>query len=44
MKRSIDIPDEMYAKLSVIAKELGITISAVIKMACSEYIRKMGDK
>jgi predicted DNA-binding protein len=40
--RNIVIPDEMYSKLEQISKEQGISIAAVIKIACSEYIKKLG--
>jgi predicted DNA-binding protein len=42
IKRNIIIPDEMYSKLEEIAKEQGISIASVIKVACSEYIKKLG--
>ena len=40
MKRSIDIPDTLYEKLIQIAKEQCISVAAVIKIACSDYIKK----
>jgi predicted DNA-binding protein len=40
--RSIQIPDEMYAKLEEIAKEKGVSIAAIIKLACGEYIKQSG--
>jgi len=40
--RTIIIPDEMYHKLESISEEQAISIAAVIKIACSEYIKKMG--
>ena len=40
IKRSINIPDDLYEKLQETAKEKGITVAALIKLACSEYIKK----
>jgi len=40
MKRSLDIPDELYAKLQAMAKQKSITVAAIIKLACSEYIER----
>ena len=40
MKRSIDIPDTLYEKLAKIAKEQCVSIAAVIKIACSDYVKK----
>ena len=40
MKRSINIPDEMYERLVRTASEQGISTSAAIKIACSEYLAK----
>lgn len=42
VKRSIEFPVSVYSKLEEIAKDFDIPISAVIKIACSEYIRKYG--
>jgi len=30
----------MYKKLQTIADEVGIPVSTVVKMACSEYLKK----
>ena len=38
MNRSINIPDELYARLKAMAEKKGVTVSAVIKMACVEYL------
>jgi len=38
--RNIIFPDEMYEKLRKIAKEKGQTVSAVIKIACDEYVKR----
>lgn len=40
MKRSIDFPDELYAKIQEMAKRKGISAAALIKLACSEYIER----
>jgi len=40
--RNIVFPDELYEKLKVIAKEKGITVAAVIKIACAEYAKQEG--
>jgi len=40
--RNIVFPDELYEKLKAIAKENGITVAAVIKIACAEYVKKEG--
>jgi predicted DNA-binding protein len=37
--RSIVFTDEMYKKLQTIADEVGIPVSTVVKMACSEYLK-----
>ena len=42
VSRSIQIPDELYARLKAVAEEKGLTISAVIKIACDEYAKKQG--
>jgi len=32
----------LYERLKVIAKEKGITVSAIIKIACDDYAKKEG--
>ena len=44
MKRSLDIPDELYKRLQDMAKIKGITIAALIKLACSEYLQREESK
>jgi predicted DNA-binding protein len=44
MVRSVNIPDALYERLKKIAEEKGITVSAVIKMACKEYADNDGKK
>lgn len=44
MKRSLDIPDYLYESLQEMAKKKGITVAALIKLACSEYIEKENKK
>lgn len=44
MKRSLDIPDDLYLKLQAMAKRKGITVAALIKLACSEYLEKENKK
>ena len=39
IKRGINIPEDLYIKLQESAKEKGITIASLIKLACSEYIK-----
>lgn len=38
MKRSLDIPDKLYDKLKEKAEKKGITVAALIKLACSEWL------
>ena len=38
MVRSINFSDELYERLQKIAKDKEISISALIKMACKEYV------
>jgi len=38
MNRSINIPDKLYERLKATAEKKGITISALIKMACMELL------
>ncbi len=40
MKRSLDIPDDLYKRLQEMAKKKGITVAALIKLACSEYLSR----
>ena len=40
MKRSLDIPDQLYEKLKEKAEQKGITVAALIKLACSEWLEK----
>ena len=42
MVRSINIPDNLYKKLQEIAAKKNITVAALIKIACSEYVEKEG--
>jgi hypothetical protein len=42
--RSLNIPDELYLKLQDLAKRKGITIAAIIKLACSELIEREAKK
>jgi predicted DNA-binding protein len=44
MKRSLDIPDDLYKRLIDMAKIKGITPAALIKLACSEYLQKEEQK
>jgi len=41
VKRSIDFPNEFYERLQAQASKMGVTVSAVIKIACSEYLEKV---
>jgi len=38
MVRSINFSDELYERLQKIAKEKELSVSALIKMACKEYV------
>lgn len=40
LKRSLDIPDDLYKRLQEMAKKKGITVAALIKLACSEYLSR----
>lgn len=40
--RNIQFPDDLYEKLKQLAKEKGLTISAIIKIACDEYSKSQG--
>ena len=42
VSRNIQFPDVLYERLKAIAKEKGITISAIIKIACDDYAKKEG--
>jgi post-segregation antitoxin (ccd killing protein) len=44
VKRSLHIPFELYSELQEEAKKLNITVSTLIKIACSEYIDKAKKK
>ena len=38
--RNIVFPDELYEMLKALAKEKGVSIAAIIKIACDEYVKK----
>ena len=40
MKRSLDIPDQLYERLKEKAEQKGITVASLIKLACSEWLEK----
>ena len=40
LKRSIDIPDNLYKRLQAMAEIKGISVAALIKLACSEYLSR----
>jgi len=42
VKRSIEFPAFLYSQLESISKDFGISIAAVIKIACIEYVRRQG--
>jgi len=44
LKRTVTFQEDIYAKLEIIAKEKGLPVSAIIKIACSEYIEKEQNK
>lgn len=41
IKRSINMRDEMYEKLQAIAKRNSVSFSMVVRIACSEYIKRV---
>ena len=40
--RNVQFPDELYQKLRELAEKKGVSISAIIKIACDEYIKNQG--
>jgi len=38
LKRSLDIPDKLNERLVKMAEQKSITVAAVIKIACTEYL------
>lgn len=44
MKRSVDFSDSMMNKLKELADKKGVTVSAIIKIACSEFIEREENK
>lgn len=38
MVRSINFSDDLYERLQKIAKDKELSVSALIKMACKEYV------
>jgi len=44
MKRSVDLSDEFLARLKAMAEKKGVTVSAIIKMACKEYLDREEQK
>jgi len=36
----MSIPDGLYKRLQEMAEKKGITVSALIKLACSEYLER----
>jgi len=40
LKRSVDLPEKLNQRLKALAEKKGVTVSAVIKMACVEYLDK----
>ena len=44
MVYNIRIPDDLYSELKEAAKQKNITVAALIKLLCSEYIEKTKQK
>lgn len=44
MKRSIDIPDTLYKQLKTLADEKFMSVAALIKLACVEYLENQKKK
>ena len=40
MRRTVVFTDDYYAKLKDVAKQLGLTVAAVIQIACNEFLEK----
>jgi len=40
--RNIEFPEGLYEKLKEVADDMGIAVSAVIKIACDEYVKNRG--
>jgi len=40
IKRTITLPEDLYEKLEELAKRKAVPVSAIIKIACSEYVEK----
>jgi predicted transcriptional regulator len=38
MKRTVDLSEEFNARLKAMAEHKGVSISAIIKMACKEFL------
>ena len=40
MRRTVVFTDDFYARLKSVARKLGITVAAVIQLACNEFLDK----
>lgn len=40
LKRSLDIPDSLYKRLQELADKKCISVAAIIKIACAEYLER----
>ena len=38
MNRSVDFPEDMLKRIKALAEKKAVTVSAIIKMACAEYL------
>jgi predicted DNA-binding protein len=38
--RSIDFTDEVYSRMKDLSKNEGVSVSAIIKVACAEYVTR----
>jgi len=44
MRRTVVFTDDYYEKLKTVAKKLGITVAAVIQLACNKFLTENLEK
>jgi glutathione peroxidase-family protein len=44
MRRTVVFTDDYYEKLKAVAKKLGITVAAVIQLACNQFLAENLEK
>lgn len=44
IKRTIVLPEELYKKIQDLADKKSVTVAAIIKIACSEYVEQEAKK